>query len=185
MSRSKRTVSGVDVLASPPLTVILGGKRMPGTEDGPCPAWQARGIGAALRRGPPTCGSGPSDLAAAARPAGLPPEGARLAAAPESDSSPTISPLWSWRWCPASRTRTANAATPATTRTAPGSSPCTPRHGMRRGERLTVNQSLSPKRGRERRRTHTMKPDIKARRAAVAFTQSTTVQAHPKRDGDL
>ena len=30
-----------------------------------------------------------------------------------------------------------------------------------------------------------MKPDIKARRAAVAFTQSTTVQAHLERDGDL
>jgi len=30
-----------------------------------------------------------------------------------------------------------------------------------------------------------MKPDIKARSAASAFTQSTTVQAHPNRDGDL
>jgi len=39
-----------------PLTVILSGKKMPGTEDGPGPALQARGIEPALRRGPPTCG---------------------------------------------------------------------------------------------------------------------------------
>jgi hypothetical protein len=30
-----------------------------------------------------------------------------------------------------------------------------------------------------------MKPDIKAQRAAVAFTQSATVHAHPEGDGGL
>ena len=60
-----------------PLTVILGGKRMPGTEDGPGLVWQARGIGAALRRGLPTCGSGAARPGGGVAPAGLPPEGAR------------------------------------------------------------------------------------------------------------
>ena len=49
---------------------------------------QARSL--AQRNGgyPPTCGSGVADLAAAARPSGLPPERARHAAAAESNSSP-------------------------------------------------------------------------------------------------
>jgi hypothetical protein len=62
---------------------------MPGTEDGPRSDRAGAVIDAALRRVPPTCGSGATDLAAAARPSGLPPERARHAAAPESDSSPT------------------------------------------------------------------------------------------------
>jgi hypothetical protein len=41
-----------------PLTVILGGKRMPGTEDGPGPDYAGAGIGAPLRRVLPACGSG-------------------------------------------------------------------------------------------------------------------------------
>jgi hypothetical protein len=59
------------------LTVILGGKRMPGTEDGPGPVWQARGIGAALRRGRPARGSGAARPGGGGAPAGLPPEGSR------------------------------------------------------------------------------------------------------------
>ncbi len=50
---------------------------MPGTEDGPGPVLQARGIGAALRRGLPTCGSGAARPGGGGAPVGLPPEGAR------------------------------------------------------------------------------------------------------------
>jgi hypothetical protein len=73
-----------------PLTVILGGKKMPGTEDGPGPFAGAT-IGAALGWRPPTCGSGQPDLAAA-RPQGYRPKERDMAAAPESGSSPTSSP---------------------------------------------------------------------------------------------
>ena len=76
-----------------PLTVILGGKRMPGTEDGPYSVWQVRGIGAALRRGPPTCGKRGSPTWRRRRaPQGYRPKGRDMPAAPESGSSPTSSP---------------------------------------------------------------------------------------------
>ena len=76
-----------------PLTVILRGERMPGTEDGPRPDFAGAFIDAALRRVPPTCGSGPADLAAAARPSGLPPERARHGRRPGVGQWPTASPL--------------------------------------------------------------------------------------------
>jgi len=46
---------------------------------------------------------------------------------------------------------------------------------------FTVNPFVTSERAKERRRTHTMKPDIQARREG-AFTQSITVQA-PEWDG--
>jgi hypothetical protein len=78
-----------------PLTVILGRKRMPGTEDGPGPAFAGRdyrrsvtaGTADLRKRGSPT-------LAAAACPAGLPPEGARHVRRPLSRAvAPPAPPL--------------------------------------------------------------------------------------------
>jgi len=57
--------------------VSLRGEKIPGTEDGPGPVRASAAISAAWRRVPLTCGCGPADLAAAARPSGLPPERAR------------------------------------------------------------------------------------------------------------
>ena len=70
------------------MTVILRGKRMPGTEDGPGPILQVRSSGQRnggyrlpADAGRPT-GGGP------ARPQGFRPKGRGVAATPESDSSP-------------------------------------------------------------------------------------------------
>src|SRR5260370_29996545 len=65
---------------------------MPGTEYGPGPVFAGAAIGAALRRVPPTCGSGPADPAAA-RLSGLPPERARHGPRLGSDGLPFASPL--------------------------------------------------------------------------------------------
>jgi hypothetical protein len=88
-----------------PLTVILGGKRMPGTEDGPGPVWQARGIGAALRRGLPTCGSGAARPGGGGAPAGLPPEGARHGRRPGVGQQPRQLPALVLAVVPVSVTR--------------------------------------------------------------------------------
>ena len=86
-----------------PLTVILGGKRMPGTEDGLGPL-QARPSTQRYGGDRRPAEARQPDLAAAARPAGLPPEGARHGRRPRVGHSPASSPAWSWRWCP-SRSR--------------------------------------------------------------------------------
>ena len=83
-----------------PLTVILGGKRMPGTEDGPGPSQvqpSTQRYGGDRR----SAEAGQPDLGRRRRaPQGYRPKGRDMAAAPESDSSPASSPAWSWRWCP-------------------------------------------------------------------------------------
>jgi hypothetical protein len=87
-----------------PLTAILGGKRIPGTEDGPGPGFCGRdhrnavtAVTASLRKrgGRPGGGSAPEGLP----PEGLPPEGRHMAAALESDSAPPF-PATAWWWCP-------------------------------------------------------------------------------------
>jgi hypothetical protein len=77
--------------------MVLRGKRMPGTEDGSGPLSQARPLGQRYGGDRRPAGTGQPDLAAAARPAGLPPEGRDMAAALEWGSSPAGSPAWSWR----------------------------------------------------------------------------------------
>jgi hypothetical protein len=73
-----------------PLTVVLRGKRMPGTEDGPGLIFAGAVIGAALRRVPPACGKwggrpggGGAPVRASAR------EGATWPR-PKSDSAPPL-----------------------------------------------------------------------------------------------
>jgi len=62
--------------------------------------------------------AGQPDLAAAARPQGYRPKERDVAAALESDSSPTP-PLWSWEWCPPqSRIQLDDFASPAWSRAA-------------------------------------------------------------------
>ncbi len=74
-----------------PLTVILGGKRMPGTEDGPGPL-QARPSTQRYGGDRRPAEAGQPGLAAAARPAGLPPEGARHGRRPGVGQQPNQLP---------------------------------------------------------------------------------------------
>jgi hypothetical protein len=78
------------------LTVILGGKRMPGAEDGPRPDFAGAAIEAPLRRVLPACGSGQPTWRRRRAPQGFRPQGRDVAAASESDCAP-LSPLTAWR----------------------------------------------------------------------------------------
>jgi hypothetical protein len=75
-----------------PLTVILRGERMPGTEDGPSTDFAAAVIDAALRRVPQTCGSGAADLAAAGAPVRASAREGATWPPPWSRTVPTASP---------------------------------------------------------------------------------------------
>jgi hypothetical protein len=65
-----------------PLTVILTGKRMPGTEDGPAPDFAAAVPSSALRREPPACGSGAAARRRRRARQGFRPRGRDMADAP-------------------------------------------------------------------------------------------------------
>src|SRR5580658_7887913 len=74
-----------------PLTVILGGKRMPGTEDGPYPVWQARPSSQRYGGDRRPAGSGAARPGGGVAPVGLPPEGsATLAAARSRTVAPPV-----------------------------------------------------------------------------------------------
>ena len=74
------------------MTVILRGKRMPGTEDGPGPVWQARVIGQRYGGYRLPAGAGRPTWRRRRARQGFRPRGRDMAAAPESASSPAISP---------------------------------------------------------------------------------------------
>ena len=76
-----------------PLTVILSGKRMPGTEDGPGPVCRHEALSLRYGGHRRPAEAGQPDLAAAARPQGYRPKGRDMAAAPSRTAAPPALPL--------------------------------------------------------------------------------------------